>query len=205
VKGGSPDTLVLTKPIKVDSKVCIGRLRLPIGQPLVVALRELHIVPTDIRRAPAVRSLDAAHFSIRCNWQSGIKTKMTAVLMLNSYEVHYLLGSTKQIVKVPALRMSSLLAWKIALTDAGGCAGRFLPVQSLEEIAGLARCWNISSVRWNKAVLFHTLREVTGQHRRLTCPYPVDQVDRNACAKVACEGGSGNCAALKNHYELEPA
>ncbi|WP_150806244.1 hypothetical protein [Pseudomonas fluorescens] len=125
--------------------------------------------------------------------------------MLNSYEVHYLLGSKKQVVKVAAIRMSSLLAWKIALTDAGECAGRFLPVRSINEISSMATCWNVSSVRWNKAVLFHTLREMTIQHRLLTCPYPADQVDRNACANVVCDGSSGNCTALEKHRELEPS
>ncbi|WP_296256082.1 MULTISPECIES: hypothetical protein [unclassified Pseudomonas] len=123
--------------------------------------------------------------------------------MLHSYEIHYLLGMTKHIVRVSAPHMNTHLAWKISIIAAGACAGAVLPLLPLSTTIEVAARWQVSNTRWNKAVLFHTRREVGRQQRQLACVYPVDDAARSSCNRIVCNNSTAHCGGVRELADLE--
>lgn len=115
--------------------------------------------------------------------------------MQHNYEIHYLFGKIKRTVRIPAPCMDHFLALKIALTHAGACAGESLPIPALNEILELIAQWNVANVRWNKAVSFTRL-DVALQHNQFVCPRLMDDLNRQACTKVACLSNPEACDSI---------
>lgn len=80
--------------------------------------------------------------------------------MQTDYEIHYIKRGHKNVRRIRAKHMMEVDAWKVAIIAEGGSREETLPLVCLAQVKALAARYDVSSVRWNKAIHVKNLETV---------------------------------------------